>query len=90
MPKSKRAKSGAAAARGNARLPGALAPLFGRRPVPPGSLPDIPPPSPAVTLTKTKQDRRSLKRGLVETVQENVDKFARVYVFAFENMRTSV
>lgn len=43
----------------------------------------------AVPLTKVKKDRRSLKRDLASHVQECIDKYDAVYVFNYENMRTS-
>lgn len=43
----------------------------------------------AVALTKTKQNRKELKKDLVVHMQEAFDKFDYAYVLGFENMRTA-
>jgi hypothetical protein len=49
-----------------------------------------PTPCPAVSISKTKSDRANLKRGLVDSVRESVDRYKYAYVVAYENMRTSL
>lgn len=40
-------------------------------------------------MTVVKQKRKELKSGLVESIRECVDEHDAVYVFAYDNMRTS-
>jgi mRNA turnover protein 4 len=42
-----------------------------------------------VTLSKVKAHRKDRKHSLLEKIQESVDKFDRVFVFTYENMRSS-
>ena len=42
-----------------------------------------------VSLTKTGAKGKTLKGKLIEVLREHVDEFDRIYVFSFENMRTS-
>ncbi len=42
-----------------------------------------------VSLTKTGSKGRSLKVKLVDVLRGHIDEYKRIYVFAYDNMRTS-
>lgn len=43
----------------------------------------------AVSLTKTGAKGKTLKSKLIEVIRGHVDEYKSIYVFSFENLRTS-